>query len=74
MDVYPNPTGSQLNLILNETEPLTIEIYSLEGKLIIRTNVTQNMSFNVSNYPKGMYFITATNKTGKIYQSKFVKE
>ena len=74
MDIYPNPAASQLNLKLNETEPLTIEIYSLDGKLIDRINVAQNTLINVSGYPKGMYFISATNKIGKVYQSKFVKE
>ena len=74
LTIYPNPTGSTLYIVLSETKPIQLYIYSIDGKLVESTTIKGNTPLDVSQYESGMYFIKATNQEGKIFQSKFVKE
>jgi uncharacterized delta-60 repeat protein len=74
MNIYPNPTGNLLNVVLNEKEHYQLTIVTIDGKLLESKTIVGNTSLDVSKYPSGMYFIAATNNEGKVYQSKFVKE
>ncbi|MBE2206102.1 MAG: T9SS type A sorting domain-containing protein, partial [Saprospiraceae bacterium] len=62
-EVYPNPTGGELNVDLSHYvgRAVRLEVYSLEGKLLqfreideVQTNL-ENLS--LSQYANGMYFI-----------------
>ena len=72
--IYPNPTGSLLNVVFNQNELFQLKIVAIDGKIIEAKTVVGNTTIDVSKYPSGMYFITATNQAGKIYQNKFIKE
>ena len=74
MSIYPNPTGKKLNVVFNKNEQYQLKIVTIDGKLIETKTIVGNTTLDVSNYSSGMYFITATNNEGKVYQSKFVKE
>ncbi|MBX2927528.1 MAG: T9SS type A sorting domain-containing protein [Saprospiraceae bacterium] len=62
-EVYPNPTGGELNIDLTQYagRSVRIEVYSLEGKLLqfseideVQTTVEQ---MNLSDYHSGMYLV-----------------
>ena len=56
--LYPNPVANYLTIDNTLTEPLTLTIYSLEGKIILSTsllNGTQNI--DLSALQSGPYFV-----------------
>ena len=67
--VYPNPTNSNVNLLLNlnEESDLTIDVMDVTGN-IIHTEYHENvmegqssMSFDLSAYSSGFYFMRVSN-------------
>ena len=57
------------------TSNVMVSIYNTQGRLLLsRTNKYEDMSFDISNYPAGIYFIKIkSNNTGEEEVSKFVK-
>ncbi len=76
--VYPNPVKDKLILssLNNDVENLRIYIYTIEGKLLHTQNLIFNKqaTINVSNFSKGVYFISLQNENGQREVVKFVKE
>jgi regulation of enolase protein 1 (concanavalin A-like superfamily) len=62
-EVYPNPTGGELNVDLTQYvgRDVRIEVYSIEGKLLqfreIEEVQTTMENLNLSQYAGGMYFV-----------------
>ncbi|MBN2173313.1 MAG: M6 family metalloprotease domain-containing protein [Bacteroidales bacterium] len=60
-DLYPNPTSGLVNISLRkDIESTSILIYNLHGQLILTEmpdNKAQSVAIDLSNYPKGLYFI-----------------
>ncbi len=64
LTVFPNPVGSDLNLVFTNNrpnQPVTISIYSLDGKLWKqtkkRTEKAVNWTVDVSELPSGNYLV-----------------
>ncbi len=63
--VYPNPSSSSFYVKLNDAAAGTsrIEIYNIEGQLIISTNVTQATThFDTAQLQKGIYFVNVKSE------------
>ncbi len=81
--VYPNPSNGIVNVdistSLNATEILNenaiIEILNPLGQVIATQNASKSrhVSFNINNYPAGVYFVKATVE-GKTKTVKIIKE
>jgi cyanophycinase-like exopeptidase len=76
MRCYPNPTSNQI-IIENSNEIFTIELYSINGEMLLnkqytRGNYTQQL--NLDTFSKGVYFLHLTDKTNKSYYAKIIKE
>lgn len=78
--VFPNPVTDVLNIELKTTsdEKTTIEITDSSGKRWISSTQTNtdkmtNTTFDVSQLPAGMYFLTVTQGDQKVSES-FIKE
>ena len=74
--IFPNPTTSVLNFSANNLSMNgAVEIYSLDGKLMLQSNInnSQNTKLNVADLNAGIYFvkIISGEKTGI---TKFVKQ
>jgi len=70
--VYPNPTSSKL--FFNTPSSIkSIEIYGLDGKLILQKKLNSNY-LTVNVLSNGLYYAKLLGKDGKVYQSKFMKE
>ena len=67
--IYPNPTNGQVNISTN-TAIKKINIYNSLGKLYL--SVDDN-SFNISEFPNGIYYLSIQFKTGSITVKKLVK-
>ncbi|MDG1477209.1 MAG: T9SS type A sorting domain-containing protein [Vicingaceae bacterium] len=56
--LYPNPTSEKVNLIFKDKEDRTITLINVIGKEVLRIdNGKLNLQLDVSNYPKGIYFV-----------------
>jgi len=69
IQVYPNPVKDVLN-IKSESAIQQVEIFSVDGKKLKETN--QNR-IDVSQLPKGVYFIKTMNDKGNVETQKFIK-
>ncbi len=72
LNIYPNPSNEFVNIKLANASNLEINIYSLEGKLVLKQDYNTSRMLNVSSLSKGMYFISTISE-GKNYVTKFVK-
>ena len=80
MEVFPNPTNDQLNLRLNiaKGNNLTVKLKSVTGQLMLEENKHAttgelNETFDVSQWPSGMYLITVQSGTS-VQTLKFTKQ
>ena len=78
--LYPNPATSEITVELESFQDFetTLQIVSLEGKLIMHENVDMTKGFNkyqfdISNLPEGAYFIRLVEDSGSIQYKRFVK-
>jgi PKD repeat protein len=63
--IYPNPTNNIINIEgLNKNENNTIQIFDVQGKLVITKNITEKGTVDLSELNKGVYVI----KIGELAQ------
>ena len=71
--IYPNPCHDKL--IISSTDQVAfsnIEIHSVTGQLVMRQQTLIDSVLDVSEFPAGLYFITAMNND-TLVQGKFIK-
>jgi hypothetical protein len=73
--LYPNPTKDflKVNFKTNEIVQTSVSIFDMNGKLVLKTNV-ENEMISVKILQTGTYSIIFENELGKKYSSKFIKE
>ncbi len=69
LTVYPNPSNAVVQLSGGEFN--WIEVYSLDGKLLIHSDLEN--AVNISRLEKGIYLIKAEDKNGQTYYAKILK-
>lgn len=63
--IYPNPTNNIINIKgLNKNENNTIQIFDVQGKLVITKTITEKGTIDLSELNKGVYVI----KIGEVVQ------
>lgn len=73
LKVYPNPSTGIFTIATQEN--VTVEVYDLVGKAIVKKAMTVGSnSIDISNYASGMYLLKATNASGKTNTYKIVKQ
>ncbi|MFT4660398.1 MAG: hypothetical protein ACI8XB_000666 [Patiriisocius sp.] len=71
--IYPNPVTDELNLLFEQNFTGTIQIMSLDGRVIKSEFINNiNARLDVSELASGTYFLIATNDTQKSVQ-KIIK-
>ena len=60
---FPNP-ARQSKLFFKSTRPLSIEVYSLTGKLILNTTIDSSKSLDISSLNTGLFIIKMRNDSG----------
>ena len=73
LDVYPNPSRDVLNVTFTnkEKQTVTVKVINLIGEEIFTENLTEFVGqytkvIDMSNQPKGVYFLEITTSTGGI--------
>ena len=69
--VYPNPSNDG-NITIVHQGISQIEIFSMEGKLMLSKNVSDKNEFTETNLPKGFYFIQLLDKNNQLSTKKVV--
>lgn len=73
LKVFPNPFNHSINVSLNETKILSIEIFDLSGKLVIRKTVNDyNTIIETTNFDRGIYILKC-NTEEKTISQKLIK-
>ena len=56
--IYPNPATDVITIEMGNTEPATIEILDITGKVVlIRNNQAQRATIDINNLPNGVYLV-----------------
>ncbi len=74
IDIYPNPANR--NIQFNIKGKATVKLYSIDGKLVYNTNIS-NMnsgpfSLSLPDLKNGIYIINIQKENGETYQTKFM--
>jgi hypothetical protein len=62
--IYPNPANTILNVETNATEKQTLQLFDVNGKLILTQTVNNKAIIDVSNVSSGVYNISLFSSTG----------
>ena len=58
LKLYPNPASEFVNLEFDEVSNLTVNVFDIQGKLILKNNATTSpFKLDVSGLESGMYFV-----------------
>lgn len=71
--LYPNPASSELKI----STSLQINEYAIVnniGAVVLKGNLLDAQSINISSLASGLYVIKIQDKSDKSYQSKFIKQ
>lgn len=63
--IYPNPAADYIYVANIESEA-QILLFSIEGKLLIKSPIKASEALNISNIPAGIYLIKVNNQTVKL--------
>lgn len=74
--VFPNPVNDELSVNVRDISgPVTVNIYDMQGRIVLSQQVTQSGSLNVSKLTKGVYFVRMTDQKGEhVAEEKIVKQ
>lgn len=76
LQLFPNPANQQFKIVgLQNLNNTILSIYSLDGKKVFQTTVTQNQYLDVSNLNQGTYIVEININEGEnIYHKKLLKK
>jgi hypothetical protein len=62
-EMYPNPATSTLNISFPENMKQQLQIFNSMGMLLKEISVTQQTQIDISDLPKGLYFVHLKNNS-----------
>lgn len=72
--IYPNPTTDVLNIFVATYENVTYTLYDVQGKLILKDNLTQEQTLlHLRDLSTGIYTLTLRNQNQYLKTFKLVK-
>ena len=57
----PNPSSGLITIEFEEYETLSVQVRGILGELIYETETSSSIEIELSDYPSGIYFVTASN-------------
>ena len=74
ISTFPNPTAAQVTLNFKKVINGSMQLFNSFGELLGQTQISSSMfSTDMSNKPKGIYFISVTDASGNKVVKKIVK-
>ena len=75
IEIFPNPATTSISLKTpTDVSTLNLSITDLLGRELSRQTITNGGNANISALPNGLYLITATTDSGKVYSGRFRKQ
>lgn len=72
--VYPNPATTAVTINFGKAALYTVQLCNTLGEVLVQTQVnSKTLSLNISNQPKGIYFITVTDDAKNKVTRKVIK-
>jgi len=68
--IYPNPTQNVFHVNLKERKTVNLEIYDVQGHLLLCENISPEKGIDISFLPSGLYFVLIDRK----YIGNVIKE
>lgn len=66
INVYPNPTNGNVNIVVNNLTNVSVSVYDLNGRTILNKELSCNEnSIDISNFQSGMYLFKIKSKEGE---------
>lgn len=74
VNVYPNPATSVFNISSDIAGEMNAVMYDLNGRMIMERNSSngEELSFNVSSLPNGIYVLKVADNSGKLISTNKV--
>ncbi len=72
--IYPNPAKEHFFIKINSNNDLTVNVYSIVGKLVFNTTINKQLNeIVIDNISEGIYFVNIINeKTGNAITRKLI--
>lgn len=64
MALYPNPSSDYVTL--NVSGPVSVEFYNAVGAKVLEQKITQQHTFDLSNFAQGIYLIKVGNQSARL--------
>ena len=73
--IYPNPSNSMVELMMQNTKFIKVSINSIDGKTVFETNTqsSNNYQLDVAKYANGIYIVNILTDDGQTYSKKLIK-
>ncbi|MFD0932157.1 T9SS type A sorting domain-containing protein [Psychroflexus salinarum] len=72
-EIYPNPTGSLININPKSSESFNIALFDITGKRVLKTQIKGMSVLDLSSYTKGVYFAKIDNGSQSVTK-KIIKK
>lgn len=72
ISIFPNPVQDQLMVVSEHIQPLTYNLFRIDGKVINQGILNATIEIDVSHLPHGMYFLELLDKVSGIRAVKKV--
>lgn len=74
LEIYPNPTSTNLNITLETNKPVTFQVFNVLGQLkATHVHNGGTSTLDLSDLSVGVYFLRYTNEEGKVISKQFKK-
>lgn len=74
LGLYPNPTTGLLNLELGDLHPVNLRVVDLKGRIMQEYDQDVPRQIDLSDLPKGLYFVSLRDAQGRYVSGGVVKE
>jgi sugar lactone lactonase YvrE len=64
INIYPNPTTGKFIFETNATEKQTMQMFDINGRLVLSQSISGTTNIDVSNFDNGIYTLTIKNSLG----------
>ena len=71
--VFPNPSNGEITISNLKNENYKLEIMNALGQVILTDRVNSNITFDLNQFGKGVYFIELSNKNSLITQKVIIE-
>ena len=66
LKVFPNPTTGMVSIHTSCGEQQTLSVYNIDGRLVLQTPVTTDITLDVSSWNQGIYILRIGSRTEKL--------